>query len=187
MRPRPRNAEGGVFQNINSPERGTSPGASSPWSLLFALVGFVGLCLLVGGATGTITELSVHDWYPSLTRPPGTPPNRVFPIVWTVLYVMIGIAAWRIWRDSARAPARRAAALRLWGWQLLCNALWTPAFFGLESPLAGLIVIAVLLLLIAFTLRAFARLDRLAMTFLLPYGLWTAYAAYLNVGFWWLN
>ncbi len=110
------------------------------------------------------------------------PPNWAFPVVWTTLYVMIGTAAWLVWRQ----PLHRRA-LRLWGWQLLLNAIWTPAFFGLQSPILGLVVILPLLVLIALTIRAFFRLSTLAAWLLVPYGLWTVYATYLNAGFWWLN
>ena len=77
--------------------------------------------------------------------------------------------------------------LRLWGWQLLANALWTPAFFGLHSPAAGLAVILVLLGLVLLTLRDFARVNVPAAVLFAPYALWVTYAAYLNIGFWWLN
>lgn len=153
---------------------------------LLALVGFVGLCLLVGAAGSTLTADSVRGWYLMLNRPPGVPPNWAFPVVWTTLYVMMGTAAWLVWRAAATAEQRRGALL-LWGWQLLANALWTPAFFGLQSPRLGLAVLAALLPLIALTLRAFLRIDRRAGLLMLPYLLWSLYATYLNLGFWWLN
>jgi tryptophan-rich sensory protein len=78
-------------------------------------------------------------------------------------------------------------AMRLWGWQLLANALWTPAFFGLHSPALGLAVILVLLSLIGRTIAAFAWHDRVAAGLLVPYALWSCYATYLNAGFLWLN
>jgi len=133
-------------------------------------------------AGGAATADSVGGWYLTLNRPPGVPPNWVFPAVWTTLYVMVGTAAWLAWRR----PLHRRA-LRLWGWQLLANALWTPAFFGLNSPILGLVVLAALLPLIALTLRAFVPLDRRAAWLMLPYLLWSLYATYLNVGFLWLN
>ena len=173
---------GRVFQNVDSPHRGTSPGSSAPWSSLLALVGFVGLCLLVGAAGGAITSGGLQGWYLSLSRPPGTPPAWVFGPVWTGLYVTIGVAGWLVWR---RAGA--AASLRLWGWQLLLNALWAPAFFGLRSTLAGLVVLVPLLGLVLLTVRAFARIDGRAAALLLPYAAWTGFAAYLNAGFCWLN
>lgn len=149
---------------------------------LLALVGFVGLCLLVGAAGGSLTSSSIRGWYLTLDRPPGVPPNWVFPVVWTTLYVMIGAAAWLVWRQ----PLHRQA-LRLWGWQLLLNAAWTPAFFGLRSTVLGLVVIVPLLALIGLTIRAFRRLSPLAALLMVPYALWTLYATYLNAGFWWLN
>lgn len=150
-----------------------------------ALIGFIGLPLLVGAASGSLTVAAVRDWYPSLIAPIGKPPNWVFGPVWTTLYIAMGIAAWLVWRHAAALGQRRA--LQLWGWQLLVNAAWTPAFFGLHSPGLGMIVIVPMLALIVLTARAFAQIDRAAAWLLLPYFLWTSYATYLNAGFWWLN
>lgn len=147
-----------------------------------ALVGFVGLCLLVGAASGSVTASSVATWYLTLQRPLGTPPSWLFAPVWTTLYVMMGTAAWLAWRQPDHRPA-----LRLWGWQLLANAAWTPAFFGLRSPALALCVILPMLGLIALTARTFWRLDPRAGLLLAPYALWSIYATYLNVGFWLLN
>lgn len=169
--------EGRAFQNIEPPFRGSS--SSGP---ALALVGFIGLCLLVAASDAAITQSSVHGWYLSLARPPLTPPNWLFGPVWSVLYLAIAVAAWLVWRQEGH---RRA--LQLWGWQLLANALWTPAFFGLHSPGLGLVVMAVLLVLVALTARAFRPLSRNAALLMLPYGAWTLFAAWLNLGFWWLN
>ena len=163
-----------MFQNLTPPSRRM---------VFLALIGFVGLPLLVGLSSGSITAVAVREWYPSLVAPPGRPPNWLFAPVWTALYVAIGVAAWRVWRQPL--PNRRA--LRRWGWQLLFNAAWTPAFFGLHSPALGLAVILPLLVLIALTIRSFVHLDRIAGWLLLPYLAWTTYATYLNLGFWWLN
>ena len=145
-------------------------------------MGFVGLCLLVGAADGAIVAGPARGWYLSLTRPPGTPPDWMFGPVWTVLYVMIGIAGWFVWR---RSTATRP--LRLWGWQLAANALWAPAFFAMHSPPLAFAVNLVLLVLIALTARAFLRVRRLAALLLVPYFAWAGYATYLTAGFWWLN
>ena len=151
------------------------------------LVGFVGLCLLVGASGAGLTEQAVRGWYLTLTPPPGTPPNWVFAPVWTALYVMLGTAGWLVWRLPAYLSVQKRAALQLWGWQLLANALWTPAFFGLHSTVLGLVVILPLVVLIGLTLARFARLRPIAAALLVPYLAWTCYAAYLNIGFWWLN
>jgi len=167
---------------VNFPHRGTSPGASTPWSVILALIGFVGLCLLVGAADGAITGTSLQTWYLSLNQPPGTPPNWVFASVWTALYVMIGVAAWLVWRVVGAG-----SALRLWGWQLLLNALWTPAFFAARSTLLGMLVTLPVLLMVLWTTRTFLRVSRPAGGLMLPYAGWTIYATYLNIGFWWFN
>jgi tryptophan-rich sensory protein len=123
-----------------------------------------------------------HGWYLSLIAPPLTPPDDVFPAVWGALYVMMGVAAWLVWR-----AVERPGPLRLWGWQLLVNALWAPAFFTLRSPGLALLVMLPLLALVLLTVRAFRGVDRAAMWLMLPYLTWLAFATYLNAGFWWCN
>ena len=151
-------------------------------SPVLALVGFVGLCLLVAAADGAIVAGAARGWYLSLNRPPGTPPNWVFAAVWTLLYAMIGLAAWLVWRRTVGTRA-----LRLWGWQLAANAFWTPAFFALHSPPLAFAICLVLLGLIALTLRAFLPLRPAAAWLMAPYLAWTGYVTYLTAGFWWLN
>ncbi len=147
-----------------------------------ALLGFVGLCLLVGAAGGSVTADAVRTWYPLLTAPPFTPPNWVFAPVWTLLYAVIGVSGWLVW---LRPGSRRA--LRMWGWQLAANAAWSPAFFGVRNPGLALLVIAAMLATTVATIGMFYRRRPLAAWLLLPYLAWTLYAAYLNAGFWWLN
>jgi benzodiazapine receptor len=147
-----------------------------------ALVGFVGLCLLVGAVGGAVTADAVRLWYPSLIAPPFTPPNWVFAPVWTALYIVIGTTGWLVWLRPGSRPA-----LRAWGWQLAANAAWSPAFFGIRNPGLALFVIAAMLATTGVTLGIFYRRRPLAAWLLLPYLVWTLYAAYLNAGFWWLN
>jgi translocator protein len=150
-----------------------------------ALVGFVGLCLLVGLSSGAISEGGLAGWYPSLVKPPGTPPPLVFPAIWSTLYCLIGIAAWLVWREGYIRPVRRE--LRRWGWQLLVNALWTPAFFGLRNPALGLGVMVLLLATVLWTMQGFHRVRPAASWLMLPYLLWVLYAGYMNVGILILN
>ena len=157
-------------------ERRSVPGAVA------ALLGFVGLCLLVGAAGGSLTAEAVRHWYPSLTAPPLTPPSWVFAPVWTALYIDIGVAAWLVWLRPGSF-----AALRVWGWQLAANAAWPAAFFGLRNPALGLIVIALMLVLTVATIIAFYRRRRVAAWLMMPYLAWSLFATYLNAGFWWLN
>jgi tryptophan-rich sensory protein len=147
-------------------------------SPLLALVGFIGLCLLVAAVDGSMTARVVHYSHRTLHAPAGMVPVWVLAPVWIALSAMIGVAAWLVWRRLGAAPS-----LRLWGWQLAASALWAPAFFGLHSPALALGVIAVLLLLIVLTIRAFRRFDRLAAWLMGPYAVWCLYVAYLNVGF----
>lgn len=147
------------------------------------LVGLVALTLGVGALGGFFTANSVRVWYPTLTHPPLTPPDWVFAPVWTTLYVLMAVAAWLVWR---RGPAGNDG-LRLWGWQLLVNAIWSPLFFGVRSPGSAMIVILALLLLVAMTAYMFRRIHRGAGILMLPYLGWVSFATYLNIGFWWLN
>ncbi len=140
------------------------------------------MCELVGIASGAVTATSVGTWFLTITAPPGTPPNWLFAPVWTTLYGLVGIAAWLVWRRPGHRPA-----LRIWGWHLLVNALWTPAFFGLHSIALGMVVILALLVAIGVTMRAFQRFSSMAVALMVPYLAWTCYATYLNAGFFWLN
>lgn len=142
----------------------------------------MGLCLLVAAADAGVGAHAIRQWYPSLTVPPGTPPDWVFGPVWSTLDVLMGFSGWLIWR---RVGASRP--LRLWGWQLAANAVWTPFFFGLHNPPLALADMLVLLGLLIVTIRSFQRVRPAAAALLLPYLLWTGYAVYLNAGFWWLN
>lgn len=153
-----------------------------PVSPVLALVGFVGLCLLVGAAGESLTAHAMRHWYLTLHAPPGTPPSWVFGPVWAVLYIAIGTAAWLVWKRLGAA-----APLRLWGWQLAADALWAPAFFGLHSPPLAMAIIIVLLPLIWLTIRAFRRVSLGASALMAPYFAWCLYAAYLNAGFLLLN
>lgn len=148
---------------------------------VIVLLLLVALPFLVGFVAARINQAAIPGWYATLTPPPGNPPNWLFPPVWTALYLLMGVAAWRVWLRAGWT------AVRPWFVQLAINALWTPAFFGLRSPLLGLLVIVPLVLAVAVTTLAFRRHDRVAAALLLPYLAWVTYAAYLNAGFLWLN
>ena len=141
----------------------------------------------MGVSAGGFTVSATTRWYHTLATPPGTPPDWLFAPVWTVLYVLMGVSAWLVWREQDVAPGRTFSALRLWGWQLLANAAWTPAFFGLHSPTLGLAVIVTLLILVALTMLLFRRVSPTAVSLLAPYLVWVGYATYLNAGFVILN
>lgn len=121
-------------------------------------------------------------WYAGLDQPAGTPPDAAFPIAWTLLYIAMAIAAWRVWR--ARGLRRE---IGLFVVQLALNALWMPVAFGAQALGWALLVIVALWLTLAATLAAFWRADRLAGLLLVPYLAWVSYAVYLNAGLLWLN
>ena len=145
------------------------------------------LPVAAASALGSLATLpSIPTWYATLAKPPLTPPNGVFGPVWTLLYALMAIAAWRILSRPADVPARKAAVF--WFFiQLVLNAAWSCAFFGLHSPALGLVVILGLVLAIGVTIRRFLQVDRLAAWLLAPYLAWVLFAAYLNLGVWRLN
>ncbi|RAS29820.1 TspO/MBR family protein [Paraburkholderia bryophila] len=139
--------------------------------------------LLLTLATALVASQFLPDaWYAALRKPAFNPPNWVFPPAWSVLYVLMAIAAWRVWKRDGLS-----AAIVLWAVQLLFNAAWMGLFFGLHRPDMALIDIAILLVLIAALTFAFWRRDRWAGGLLVPYVAWVAFAAALNYALWQLN
>lgn len=138
------------------------------------------------GVIGSIFTVSnVGEWYTTLVTPSFNPPAWVFGPVWTMLYTLMGIAAYLVWR-KIDAPGAKPA-LTLYGVQLALNALWSILFFGLHSPGGALAEIVLLWFAIIATMVAFARVSRLAAWLLAPYILWVSFAAYLNYAIWMLN
>lgn len=141
----------------------------------------------LAGAIGSLfTRDAISAWYIHLARPAFAPPNWVFAPVWTTLYVLMGIAAYLVWRESGKVKGV-VIALSLFALQLLLNTLWSVIFFGLRNPGAALIEIVVLWLAIAATMFTFYRVSKTAMWLLVPYLLWVSFAAYLTYAFWALN
>lgn len=139
------------------------------------------VCLVVAWFEGIATEDGVRVWYKTLVKPTGTPPNWVFPVVWTVLYTMIAISWWLVWI----APTKnKSFAYWAFGIQLFLNFLWSWLFFYYQRPSIALADIVVLWLAIATTIYAFWRHSKLAACMLIPYLIWVAYAARLNLLIW---
>ena len=152
---------------------------------LLGLGGFVAVCAAVSGLGGAVTATSVDTWYQALEKPAFNPPDWLFPIVWTILYVMIAIAGWRVWRRAPIDVTRRALAV--FAVQLGLNLGWSFLFFGLQQIGIALAEIVVLFLAIAANAVLFWRIDRWAGTLLVPYLVWVAYATVLNAALWLLN
>jgi benzodiazapine receptor len=149
---------------------------------------FVLLALGVG-ALGAVFSPGVSAaatrWYATLVKPTWLPPQNWFAPLWTVLYVLMGVAAWLIWRE--RYHRGRSAALAAYAVQLVLNALWPPLFFGLKNIDAGLFDIVALWLAIGWTLREFVRVRIAAAVTLVPYFLWVSFATAINLAIWKMN
>lgn len=142
---------------------------------------------VVGGAGAVFTARGLAGWYGTLQRPALAPPNWVFGPVWTTLFALIGIAAWLVWRQAETKPRAVRLAGAVFTVHFAFNLAWSAVFFALQEIGPALVVILVLLVLIVATLWTFGRVDRRAGALLVPYLLWTSFAAYLNYGFWVLN
>ncbi|MFC2050307.1 TspO/MBR family protein [Chloroflexota bacterium] len=152
------------------------------WKLVVSIVA----CLAAGAIGSIFTRQAIPTWYATLEKPVFNPPNWVFMPVWTLLYIMMGVAAFLVWRKGLEDKQVRIA-LVVFLVQLVLNALWSVAFFGLESPVYGLIVIVALWVAILVTVLKFYRISVAASVLMWPYLLWVTFAAILNSSIWLLN
>lgn len=138
---------------------------------------FAGMVAAVSARGAAITLPEISGWYAQLTKPSFTPPPAVFGPVWTLLYVLMALAAWRAWRSAARPTLVNG----VFAGQLALNALWSQLFFGWRRPDLALIEIGVLWAAVVATVLVFAREDRGAAWMLVPYLAWVSFAAALNL------
>ena len=143
-----------------------------------ALVVAILCCFAAAAIGGYATTRSLRTWYLALPKPSWNPPNGVFGPVWTVLYLMMSISLWIIWR--ARDEHDIALAVACFAAQLVLNVLWSVAFFGFRSPRSGLVVIVALWLAIVATIVTFSQISVLGAAILAPYLLWVTFATALN-------
>jgi tryptophan-rich sensory protein len=148
------------------------------------LVGWLGITF-VAAAIGAWASISAGTFYGQLLRPDWAPPAAWFSPVWTTLFILMGLAAWLVWREKGFHDTR--GALTLYLIQLAVNALWSWLFFGWRMGGAAFADIIVLWILIVLTLRAFWRIKRIAGLLLVPYLLWVSFAMALNYSVWQLN
>lgn len=148
--------------------------------LLIALA----LPLAVGGLSALISG-GMGD-FDQLVKPPLSPPGWLFPIVWTVLYLLMGYASYRVYTSSAPQEQKRRA-LVFYLAQLVLNFLWSPVFFGLGWLLPAFFILVALWVMILITASLFSQIDKLAGDLLIPYLLWVTFAGYLNFAFFLLN
>lgn len=159
------------------------PGGAHRRPLLEGPVGLVVSLVLVAavaGVGGSATATGAGSWYRTIEKPPWNPPDAVFGPVWTLLYVLMAVAAWLVAREGIRRRDVRVA-LGVYAVQLALNLAWSVVFFGLESPGGGVVVIAALLASIVATIVLFRPVRPLAAWMLVPYLAWVAFAASLNV------
>ena len=139
------------------------------------------------GAIGSIfTTPAISTWYATLEKPSFNPPNWLFAPAWITLYLLMGVAAFLIWRQGLGQKGVRAALI-IFLVQLVLNALWSVVFFGLHSPLWGVVVIIALWIAILITIIKFFKLSTAAGSLMLPYILWVSFAAVLNIALFMLN
>lgn len=156
------------------------------YSRIKKLIFSIFICLFAGFIGSFFTSPAIPTWYATLQKPSFTPPNWIFFPVWTSLFIMMGISLFLVWQKG-REDQKVKTALYVFAVQLVLNALWSAAFFGLRSPLAGLLEIIILWILILATILSFMKISRTAAYLLIPYILWVSFAAILNFSIWRLN
>jgi benzodiazapine receptor len=145
------------------------------------------ICLMVGYSASIVTRPSVESWYPTIIKPGFNPPNWIFMPVWTLLYILMAVAAGLVWDKIKEQNQEVKVALGFFLIQLTLNAIWSYIFFGLKNPMLALIEIALLWLMIYETYLKFTKINKTAGYLLIPYMAWVAFAGILNAGIWWLN
>jgi len=153
---------------------------------MIKLIISVGICVLGGFAGSFFTASSVNSWYAALRKPVLNPPSWIFAPVWTILYVMMGVSAFLIWKQGLGNDNVKTA-LTIFILQLALNFAWSPAFFGMKSPLMGLVIIVLMWCAILFTIVLFHRVSHPAAYLLAPYLIWVSFATYLNASIYFLN
>lgn len=147
----------------------------------------VAICLAVGYLSSITTQSSIKTWYPTIEKPIFNPPNWVFAPVWTMLFILMGIAAGMVWNKLETNKELVKKGLLFFTIQLLLNALWSYLFFGLNNVLLALIEIILLWLVIYETYHIFKQIDKKASYLLIPYLAWVGFATILTGSIFWLN
>jgi benzodiazapine receptor len=152
---------------------------------ILKLIASVILCQLAGFLGALFTTSAIPTWYATLRKPFFTPPNWIFSPVWISLFILMGISLFFVWRKTDH-PKFKIAFIFFFV-QLILNVFWSVAFFGLKSPLLGLIDIFLLWIAILLTIQIFLKISKFAGVLLIPYFLWVSFASLLNFSLWILN
>lgn len=146
----------------------------------------IAVCQLAGVLGLFVTQPDRDPWFQQLQKPVFNPPNWVFPVIWPILYTLMGTSLFLVWKKRADGRDLKPALLPF-SVQWLLNALWSPIFFGLKEPLYALVDLVGLWGAVIWTITQFWRFSRPAAWLLLPYWLWVSFAGLLNGTIWWLN
>ncbi len=139
----------------------------------------------IGAISSWLTKSGVQRYIETVTKPPLTPPSFIFPIVWGVLFALMGISIARIWLKPESNQRRQSIVI--FALQLAVNVIWTLVFFNLQAFGLAFLIILLLIALIAIMIGSFWKLDKLAAKLQIPYLIWVLFAAYLNISVWILN
>lgn len=142
---------------------------------------FTGAAFLIGAVGSAVTQPALRDWYPALEKSALNPPNWVFPVAWTALFLMMGLAAWLVWREGWREPKAVKRGLFLYFVQLVFNMSWSAVFFGMQSPVGGLLVIVPFWMVLVAMAAKYREVSAPAFWLTVPYIAWVTFAAYLNL------
>lgn len=159
------------------------PHSQINWKHLLISIFF---CQIIGAFGSAFTSPAIPTWYATLAKPSFLPPSWAFPMVWTLLYLLMGIALYLVWEEGLEKTEVRKA-MGIFGIQLFLNFMWSVLFFGLRSPLYGLLEIVVLWIVIFVNIWLFYKVSKKAGLLLVPYFLWVSFAALLNYSIWMLN
>lgn len=157
----------------------------SPARTSLGLIVSMVICFAASAVGALFTTPQIDGWYATLDRPGFAPPNWVFGPVWTILYAMMAVAVWMIWKTERSRS--RVVPLTLFAIQLILNVFWSVLFFGMQNPFLAFLEIILLWILILSTILSFTQYSKPAAFLMVPYWLWVTFAMVLNYGFWTLN
>ncbi len=164
----------------------SSNNSSKPFFRIVGLIFFLGICFFTAWAGSQVSPgIAPADWYENLNKPVWNPPGWLFGPVWSILYTLMGIAAWLVWKEYGFSGA--SAALGAFFVQLMLNGLWSQIFFGMQEPGWAFAEIILLLAAIVVTTILFFKKSRTAGWLMVPYIAWVSFASVLNGTIWVMN
>lgn len=154
---------------------------------LVKLILSIGLCLGAGILGSFFTISAIPNWYVTLNKPSFSPPNYLFAPVWTILYILMGISLYLVWKKKNPSTSLRTGVPAVFWIQLILNASWSIIFFGMRNPALALVDIIVLWIVILLTIKSFYKINKFAGQLLFPYLVWVSFASILNLAIILLN